>query len=250
MVSKIVIIPVLGFPIFESEQHLWDSMKREFGKTSLYANDILVVAHTPFSRILGPVYKLEDITPSSNAIEIANKTKKDPRKVEVILQNSREIIKVGHQVIIAKNHADIICANAGVDESNAGQGCLIGIPKDPDLLAKKIRKFILDTFKIRVAVIISDTVGRVLRLGATNIAIGTSGIATTVSSIGKKDLFGYTLQVSITAIADEIAAAAELVQGQTDEGIPMVIVRGYKYEVNEVATAKELNRPDENRLFK
>ena len=160
------------------------------------------------------------------------------------------MIKVGRNVIITENKAGIVCANAGVDESNAGLGNAIGVPEDPDALAHEIREYIKQNCGKSVSVIISDTVGRALRRGAVNIAIGIAGIPAIKSEIGKKDLFGYEMRVSEIAIADEIASAAELLQGQTDEATPLIIVRGYKFDLEGPLNAKYLNRPSEERLFK
>ena len=160
-----------------------------------------------------------------------------------------EVVKIGRNVIITENKAGIICANAGVDESNAGLGYAIGVPEDPDKLAREIRQFIKDKLRRQVAVIISDTVGRALRRGAVNIAIGVAGIPAMKSEIGKKDLFGYEMRVSEIAIADEIASAAELLQGQTDEASPFIIVRGYNINFDGEEKARILNRPKDERLF-
>lgn len=211
--------------------------------------DILVCAHTPWSRVNGPIYKIDKMEPSDEATELAKKLDKDPQKIEIILQLSNEVVKIGRNVIITENKAGIICANAGVDESNAGLGYALGVPEDPDKLACEIRQFIKDKLRKQVAVIISDTVGRALRRGAVNIAIGVAGIPAMKSEIGKKDLFGYEMRVSEIAIADEIASAAELLQGQTDEASPFIIVRGYNINFDGEEKARILNRPKDERLF-
>ena len=219
-------------------------------KTTIEDNDILVCAHTPFSRILGPLYKISDMIPSEKAERIAQDLGKDPKKIEVVLKSSQKVIKTGRNVIITENKAGIVCANAGVDESNAGLGYAVAIPDDPDALARETKKRIYDELGKKVAVIISDTVGRALRRGAVNIAIGVAGISAMRSDINKKDLYGYVMRVSQIAIADEIASAAEMLQGQTDEAIPFVIVRGYKIDFTGSESAKTLNRPENERLFK
>jgi len=245
----ISIIPVLDFPLVQSEDEFWASLISSL-RDEIQDGDILVLAHTPYSRVAGPIYKIEDIVPSAQALEIASQIHKDPRKVEIVLKNSTEVVKVGNGVIITKSKAGIICANAGVDESNTGIGYALGIPEDPDVLAQKVRSYIFSKLGVHPAVIISDTVGRALRIGAVNIAIGVAGIDPLLSKIGSHDLFGYELKVTRTAIADELASAAELLQGQSDEGIPLVIIRGYKYVRKEDSTARLLNRPDDKRLFR
>jgi coenzyme F420-0:L-glutamate ligase/coenzyme F420-1:gamma-L-glutamate ligase len=244
----IEIIPIKGIPLVRTEDELWQSLLVST-KELLQDGDILLSAHTPWSRVRGPIYKLDEIKPSEKAIEIAQELEKEPEKIEAVLQSSREIVKTGRKVIISENFAGVVCANAGIDQSNAGLGYVIGVPRDPDGIALEIKNFILNNLKKDIAVIITDTVGRALRRGAVNIAIGVAGISPMKSEIGKKDLFGYEMKVSEIAVADEIASASELVQGQTDEGVPFVIVRGYKYDYSNELSAKLLNRPKEERLF-
>lgn len=242
------IFPLPDIPIIRSKEQLWlvllDKLKN-FGKDG----DILVVAHTPFSRVDGYQHKLSDITPSKKANELALELDKDPEKIEIILNASSDIVKIGRNIIITENKAGIICANAGVDESNAELGFVITVPDNPDKLASEIRTRIKDELNLNIAIIVSDTVGRALRKGAVNIGIGASGIDPMRSEIGKEDLFGYTMKVSEVAIIDEIAAAAELLQGQTDEGNPFIIVRGLKFSNNSDLSARDLNRPKNERLF-
>lgn len=245
----ISIFPVEGIPILKTEDDLWNSLKNGV-QNIIQDEDIIVCAHTPFSRVSGPIYEISTVKPSERAIKIAEEINKDPKKIEVILQLSKEVVKVGRNVIITRNHADIVCANAGVDESNAGIGFALGLPEDPDALAMKVKKFIHDELGINIAVIISDTVGRALRKGAVNIAVGCAGLKAMKSEIGKKDLFGYEMRVSEIAIADEIASAAELVQGQTDEANPFVIVRGYPLDYPGSGIARSINRSEDERLFK
>ena len=144
-----------------------------------------------------------------------------------------------------------MCANSGVDKSNvAGESCYVTLPEDPDRSARTIRKTLLDALDLDdLAIVISYTFGRPLRSGVVNMAVGASGLRPVVSLIGKTDLFGYELRVTEMAVADEIAAASELVMGQTDEGLPIVIVRGYDYVPAEVP-ATVLNRPPQQDLFR
>lgn len=249
MNNGITIFPVQDIPIIENEQHLWEIFQNKL-KNVIKDGDILVCAHTPFSRVMGYTIDLTKIEPSNKAIEISRFLEKEPKKIEAILQNSREIVKIGRKVIIAENMAGITCANAGLDESNAGIGKMIAVPDNPDKLASKIRLFVKEKLNKDIAVIISDTVGRALRRHAVNIAIGVSGLDPVKSYIGKKDLFGRVMRVSTIAIADELAAAAELIQGQSSEGNPFVIIRGYKYVRNNNTGAKDINRPKQERLFR
>ncbi len=243
------IIPVEGIPIINSEGELWDSLYLSLPKV-IQEKDVLVCAHTPFSRIRGPIYRIRDVMPSDKAKEISRELKKEPEKIEVVLRSSVDIVKTGRNVIISENKAGVVCANAGVDQSNAGIGYVLAVPDDPDSIAQEVRSFVKQKLGKNIAVIISDTVGRALRKYAVNIAIGVAGLNPIRSEIGKKDLFGYELRVSEIAIADELAAAAELLQGQTNEGFPFIIVRGYNYIFEEDQSARVLNRPKEERLFK
>ncbi|MCE7737483.1 MAG: coenzyme F420-0:L-glutamate ligase [Candidatus Heimdallarchaeota archaeon] len=244
----ISIIAVPDVPIIKSEEQFFQFLKSSLGNI-IEDNDIIVCAHTPWSRVRGPIYEIDKVEPSEKAIKLAADLDKDPKKIEIILQLSNEVIKVGRNVIITENKAGIVCANAGVDESNAGLGFALGVPEDSDALAQEIKQFISQNCEKKVSVIISDTVGRALRRGAVNIAIGTAGIPAMKSEIGKKDLFGYEMRVSEIAIADEIASAAELLQGQTDEASPIIIVRGYDINFEGPRSAKYLNRPKDERLF-
>ncbi|MHA2502745.1 MAG: coenzyme F420-0:L-glutamate ligase [Candidatus Kariarchaeaceae archaeon] len=241
------IFPVTGIAIINSKHEFFAGI--DTCAQNLQADDILVVAHTPWSRAMDLVYTLSEVTPSHEAKKLADELEKDARHIEVILRESNEIVKYGNRVLITENKAGIVCANAGIDQSNAGIGKAVAVPHDPDAVAREIRQYILDKFDITVAVIMSDTVGRALRNGAVNIGIGVAGIKAMRSEIGRQDLFGYTLRVSEVALADEIASAAELAQGQADEGTPFVIVRGLSYERIENDSARKLNRPRERRLF-
>jgi len=154
----------------------------------------------------------------------------------------------GH--IITETKHGFICANAGVDRSNVpGERNVAPLPVDPDLSAQKIRQWIRELTGKNVAVIVSDTHGRALRRGEINVAVGVAGMKPIRDRRGETDLFGYTLKVKQTAVADELSSAAELVIGQADEGIPAAIIRGYRYEESEDATARDLLWPKEKALF-
>jgi coenzyme F420-0:L-glutamate ligase/coenzyme F420-1:gamma-L-glutamate ligase len=170
--------------------------------------------------------------------------------VEVILRESKGIVRMGNGKLITETKHGIVCANSGVDKSNVpGKRRVALLPKDPDMSARKIREEIRRITGKDVSVIISDTHGRPLREGEINIAIGVAGIKPIRDRRGEKDLFGYTLKVKRTAIADELASAAELVMGQADEGVPVAIIRGYEYPKSEGAKVAELLRPREKDLF-
>jgi coenzyme F420-0:L-glutamate ligase/coenzyme F420-1:gamma-L-glutamate ligase len=184
-------------------------------------------------------------------LEIAAKVEKDPAMVEVILRETKEIVRMGPNSLIVETKNGIVSANAGVDRSNVkGDRNVALLPVNPDVSAQNIRKEIRKRTGCKVAVLVSDTHGRPLRMGEINIVIGIAGIKPIRDRRGEKDLFGYVLHVKQTCIADELASAAELVIGQASEGIPAAIIRGYKYQTAENVSAKELTRPKEKDIFR
>lgn len=219
--------------------------------TPIRDRDIIVITHVAVSKAEGDIVNLDDVVPSEQAIEIAQKTGKDPALVETILRETKEIVRLGPNSIITEIKNGMVCANAGVDKSNVkGERTVALLPKNPDATAQKIRQEIKRLTGFDVAVIISDTHGRPFRMGEVNVAVGVAGIKPLRDRRGEKDLFGYVLKVKRTAVADELASAAELVMGQADEGIPAAIIRGYKYQPVEDASATELVRPKEKDLFR
>ena len=220
--------------------------------TPLQERDVVVVTHVAVSKAEGNVINLDTVKPSERALEIAKQTNKDPALVEVILQEAKDIVRIGQNSIITETKSGIISANAGVDRSNIlGERNVAPLPKDPNESAQNIRSKIKQLTGVNVAVIVSDTHGRPFRMGEINVAIGVAGIKPIRDRRGEKDLFGYVLKIKQTAIADELASAAELVIGQASEGIPAAIIRGYTaYQVAENVSATELTRPRERDLFR
>ncbi|MEM2272859.1 MAG: coenzyme F420-0:L-glutamate ligase [Candidatus Bathyarchaeia archaeon] len=246
------IIPVTGMPIIKEGDDLGLLICEAAAKqgTPIEDGDIVVITHVVVSRAEGSVVNLDNILPSEFAKTIAERFDKDPALVEVILRESNSIVRMGDGHIIAETKHGFICANAGVDKSNVpGERNVALLPRNPDLSAQRIRQRIREVTGKDVAVIISDTHGRPLREGEINVAIGVAGIKPIRDRRGERDLFGYTLRVKRTAIADELSSAAELVIGQADEGIPVAIIRGYQYERSEDATARDLIMPREKSLF-
>src|ERR671924_206831 len=195
----------------------------------LQAGDILVVTQKVVSKAEGHLIVLKDITPSPLAQSFARQWGKDPRHVEVVLQQSRRIVRMERGVLITETHHGFVCANAGVDQSNIeGQEVVAVLPPDPDASARAIRQGLRERLGIEVAVIISDTFGRPWREGLVNVAIGLAGIAAIKDYTGLHDAQGYELRVSALAIADELAAAAELVMNKLDN-VPVAIIRGYDF---------------------
>jgi coenzyme F420-0:L-glutamate ligase/coenzyme F420-1:gamma-L-glutamate ligase len=212
--------------------------------------DVVVVTHVVVSKAEGSVVNLDGVQPSEFALNLASRLEKDPALVEVVLRESRGIRRIGDGVLITETKHGFVCANSGVDRSNvSGERSVALLPADPDASAIRIREQIRHASGRNVAVIVSDTHGRPFRMGEINVAIGVAGLKPIRDRRGEKDLFGYILRVKQTAVADELAAAAELVIGQADEGVPAAIIRGYRYLESENAKATELVRLREKDLF-
>jgi coenzyme F420-0:L-glutamate ligase/coenzyme F420-1:gamma-L-glutamate ligase len=220
-------------------------------KTPIQEKDVIVITHVAVSKAEGNIVNLDEISPSERAKDIAKQTGKEPALVEVILRETKEIVRLGNNSLITETKSGIICANAGVDKSNIeGERNLALLPRDPDASAQRIRHEIRRLSGCDVAVIVSDTHGRPLRMGEINVAIGLAGMKPIRDRRGEKDLFGYVLRVKQTAVADELASAAELVIGQTNEGIPAAIIRGYDYVPEENPSVRTLTRQKEKDLFR
>ncbi len=214
--------------------------------------DVVVIAHKIVSKAEGRVVCLNEIHASDRAIELARELDKEPALVEVILRESRGIVKTGGRALIVETHHGFICANAGVDQSNVGLNQVALLPRDPDGSAREIRREIHQRTGKTPAVIISDSFGRPWRVGTVDVAIGIAGLKPIKDERGMKDRHGYQLKAAVAAIADEIAAAAELAMGKRD-GVPAVIVRGCEIEreiEKEKGSVRELLRPEAEDLFR
>jgi coenzyme F420-0:L-glutamate ligase/coenzyme F420-1:gamma-L-glutamate ligase len=210
--------------------------------------DVVAVTHKIVSKAEDRVYNLSDIVPSKFAIKAAKHIQKDPEQVEVILSESRRIVKMVRGLIISETSQGFVCANAGVDQSNVEVGKILVLPKRPDESARKIRASIRQSAKKDVAVIITDTFGRPWREGQVDVAIGLSGIDPFSDYRGRKDQYGYNLKASVICTADELASAAELCMNKLDR-VPVAIIRGYKYRRAEVP-ARALARKPARDLFR
>lgn len=253
MLDTIKVIAVENLPLFKKGDNLGQLIceAAERQNTPVQQNDVIVVTHVAVSKAEGNVVNLDEVTPSDRAVEIARIVDKEPAMVEVILRETKEIVRIGPNSLITETKHGIVCANAGVDRSNVeGDRNVALLPADPDASAQTIRQEIRKRSGCDVAVIVSDTHGRPLRMGEINVAIGVAGIKPIRDRRGEEDLFGYVLHVKQTCIADELASAAELVIGQAKEGIPAAIIRGYKFQVDGNASARELTRPKEKDLFR
>ncbi len=212
------------------------------------AEDVFVVSQKIVSKAEGRIVRLDTIEPSPLARRWATEHHKDPRIVEVILRESRRIVRMDRGILIAETHHGFICANAGVDASNAAPGTVTLLPEDPDRSAASLKGQLEEAFGARLAVIISDTFGRPWREGLVNVALGVAGLAPLLDLRGQTDGFGRPLQVTIIAVADELAAAAELVKGKTD-CVPVAIVQGFRVAGTE-GSGRDLLRPADQDLFR
>ena len=217
-------------------------------KAKIEDDDILVVSQKIISKQEGQIILLSSVIPSQLALGISSEYEKDPKLVEVILSESKRIVRMENEIIIVETNHGLVCANAGVDESNVSNGFVTLLPKDPDQSASNLQKQIFEKTGKHVAVLISDTFGRPFRMGQTDCAIGVAGIDAILDYVGKKDTFGKTLRVTEIAIADELCSAAELVMGKTLH-YPAAIIRNFKYKSSE-GSMKSLIRPDSEDLFK
>lgn len=200
---------------------------KELSNTGLCNGDIILIAETIISKSEGNFINLSEIKPSNEAIEIAKRTKKESELIQCVLNESNEIVKLGPDFIVTETHHGFICANAGIDESNVAKGLATPMPKNPDISAQIIRKELENKSNTQIGVIINDTQGRAFRNGAVGVAIGCSGISPLWDRKGESDLYGNQLQTTEIATADELAATASLLMGQANEGIPIVIIRGF-----------------------
>ena len=189
--------------------------------------DVIVIAQKIVSKAEGRLIQLDLVSPSKDAIRLAEDTEKDPRVVELILRESTRIVRQERNLIITETGYGLVMANAGIDQSNVDSGCALLLPKDPDQSASQIRNTVHDHLATNVGVIIADSIGRAWRRGIVGHAIGVAGVESVVDLRESRDLFGRKLKVTEIAIADEIAAAATLLMGQGREGIPFVLVRGF-----------------------
>jgi len=217
---------------------------------TLLENDVVVITHKVVSKAEGKVADLSTIIPSEESNKISLNTGKDPRLVELIISQSKEIVRIERDIIITETKHGFVCANAGIDASNVGisSNHVVLLPDNPDESARRIRNDIKSRTKINVSIIISDTFGRPFRKGQVNVAIGIAGIDPLVSYIGKTDMYGKILKVTEISIADELASAAELVMGKSSR-IPVAIVRGCNY-IAEDSSISRINRSKEEDLFR
>ncbi|MEW5941735.1 MAG: coenzyme F420-0:L-glutamate ligase, partial [Chloroflexota bacterium] len=260
--------PLQHIPLIRRDDNLADIIVAGLRATDieLADNDILVLTSKIVSKAEGRTVDLAKVTPSERALDLARQTDKDPRVVELMLQESAEVLRVRVGTIIVEHRLGFVCANAGIDHSNvnptpnpspneyiwrgeSGEGYVLLLPCDPDASARAIREKIESKTGKKIGVMIVDSHGRAWRVGTVGMCIGLSGLPAVVDERGWKDLFGYELRITVVGVADELAAAASLVMGQAAEGTPVVHVRGFPYPLRE-GSLKELLRPKEQDLFR
>lgn len=252
----LTLTPLPGIPLVKPGDDLatliLEAIKRE--DLTLADGDILIVAQKIVSKSEGRSINLEDVIPSPEAIDLAQRIDKDARLIELILQESKSILRAQQGVIIVEHRLGFVCANAGIDHSNVcgldrSEQRVLLLPENPDASAARLRKSLEEKCDVSLGVLIIDSHGRSWRMGTAGVAIGLSGLPGLVDLRGEPDLFGYTLQITQVGAADELASAASLVMGQAAEGTPVVHARGFPYGLRE-GGLNELIRPKEQDLFR
>jgi len=268
-VNPLTLVPLSGIPLIRQGDNLADIVVKacQENRIAIEDNDILVFAQKVVSKAEGRAINLVTVTPSPHARALAAETEKDARVVELILQESNEVLRTRPGTIIVEHKLGFVCANAGIDHSNVdsplpagdreaeeepgvrGEEWVLLLPANPDRSAEKIRHEIESKTGKQTGVLIIDSHGRAWRNGTVGLAIGVAGLPALQDLRGQPDLFGFTLRITQVGVADELAAAASLVMGQAAEGTPVVHVRGFPYPLRE-SSLKELIRPKEHDLFR
>jgi coenzyme F420-0:L-glutamate ligase/coenzyme F420-1:gamma-L-glutamate ligase len=253
----LVFTPVPGIPLIRAGDDLAAIVLQAINQAAigLQDGDILVFAQKIVSKSEGRMVNLATVTPSPKAMEVAASIEKDARLVELILRESKEILRTRYNTIIVEHRLGFICANAGIDHSNvAGEGNSIDewvllLPEDPDASARRLRQRFETASGARLGVMVIDSHGRAWRNGTVGVAIGLSGMPGLVDLRGQPDLFGFRLRITQVGAADELAAGASLVMGQAAESTPVIHVRGFPYALRE-GSFDELVRPKDQDLFR
>jgi coenzyme F420-0:L-glutamate ligase/coenzyme F420-1:gamma-L-glutamate ligase len=251
MPQRLELFAIPGLPMVQPGDDLAALIADHAGP--LHDRDVLVIAQKIVSKAEGRSIDLATVTPSTRAVQLGAEVGKDPRLVEVILSESIRVVRSRPNLLIMQHRLGFVMANAGVDHSNVapldGIDRALLLPLDPDRSAEHLRAALAERLGVRLGVIISDSFGRPWRRGTAGIAIGAAGLPSLIDMRGQPDLFGRTLEVTIIGYADEIAAAASLLQGQAAEAQPVVVVRGLSWTAPD-APVNELVRPPEEDLFR
>jgi coenzyme F420-0:L-glutamate ligase / coenzyme F420-1:gamma-L-glutamate ligase len=252
--GELVLTPLAGIKLVEPGDDLGDIAVGAFAANRLTpaTGDVLVVAQKIVSKAEGRYVDVTTVEPSERAIALGAEVDKDARFVEVVLSQSRRVVRHRPGLLIVEHRLGFVMANAGIDHSNlpaqGGEPVLL-LPEDPDGSARALREQLVRAFATDIAVVICDSFGRAWRKGTVGVALGAAGLPALIDLRGQPDLFGRELLVTETGFADEIAAAAGLVMGQADEAVPMVLIRGLRWSAPEVSAAA-LIRPAEHDLFR
>jgi coenzyme F420-0:L-glutamate ligase/coenzyme F420-1:gamma-L-glutamate ligase len=245
-VSGVHVIAVEGLPEIATGDDLAALIA---GAVELADDDVVVVTSKIVSKAEGAVVELAGVEPSAFATAFGERWDKDPRLVEVVLQQAQRVVRMAGPVLITETHHGFVCANSGVDQSSSGAaGRVVVLPADPDASARTLRQRFA-TLGVDVAVVVSDTFGRPWREGQTDVAVGIAGIAPLASYIGQRDPHGHEFRVQELCVVDELAAAAELVKGNTSR-IPAAVVRGYAWQRDEEASMAAVIREPAKDLFR
>lgn len=251
--NRVELIPVQDLPLVRPGDDLAQLMVdalQTMGE-ALHEDDVVVVAQKVVSKAEGRLVRLADVQPDAEAEEMARRTGKDPRMVHLVLTESREVIRARKGLLVVEQRNGWICANAGVDRSNVNGDDLVALlPLDADASAAALRDRLAALTGVAPAVIINDSHGRPWRVGTVGISIGSAGLPPVWDQRGLTDLYGYELVGSEECIADELAAAASLVMGQSDEGRPVVVVRGYDLPDAPPQPAVTIQRAPEMDVFR
>jgi coenzyme F420-0:L-glutamate ligase/coenzyme F420-1:gamma-L-glutamate ligase len=253
--SAVTLIAVPGIPLIEPDDDLprilIDALRN--AEIELRQRDVVVVAQKIVSKAENRYLELSEVEPSPRALELAARLQKDPRHVEAILRESREVVRERTGLLITEHRLGYVMANAGIDQSNVaqagGSNRVLLLPQDPDGFCGMLKCELDKAFGTEVAVVMNDSFGRPLRNGIVGVALGAAGLPCLVNLIGTKDLFGRSLEVTEVAFADEIASAASLLMGQAGEGLPVVVIRGLGWNAPE-GRATDLVRPKQRDLFR
>lgn len=255
----LTLTPLFGIPLVQPGDDLPELIWRALlmAHVVLQDGDVIIVAQKVVSKAEGRQVHLAQVSPSVRALELAAASGKDARLVELILSESREVLRVRPGTIIIEHRLGFVCANAGIDHSNVnpvpggsdGEDWVLLLPQNPDQSADWIRKHLVRVSGMQVGVLIIDSHGRAWRLGTMGISIGLAGLPGLVDLRGTPDLFGFRLRITQVGAADELAAAASLVMGQAAEGTPVVHARGFPYPLRE-GSVEELFRPREEDMFR
>jgi coenzyme F420-0:L-glutamate ligase / coenzyme F420-1:gamma-L-glutamate ligase len=255
MVAEVSLKPLAGIKLVEPGDDLGVVAIAAFAGNGVVPEDgdVLVVAQKIVSKAEGRYVDVASIRPSEKAIQLAAELDKDPRFVEVVLSESRRVVRHRPGLLIVEHRLGLVMANAGIDHSNVaapgGSERVLLLPLDPDGSARALRESLSAACRVRLGVIIADSFGRPWRKGTVGVAIGAAGLPAVVDLRGHPDLFERPLQVTETGFADEIAAAAGLLMGQANEGVPMVLVRGLSWTAPDLPAAASV-RPAEHDLFR